>query len=300
MPPTQLGQEAKTLVEGGFIRGASIRFIPFEWVEDPEKIKELGFEPSKVLRVYTKAELLEWSLVAVPANPLAMTTANIGKAETKDISEQVEEVDKTDDEKVDRGKEVPEDTEVKSVTPFLDLKIVDEKWDKNKSVKQLRKRASSDGSGNPDTIDWNKYRKGFFWRDDANKENLTAYKLPYCYVQNGELVAVKRGLFAVMAALMGARGGVDIPEADRKKIYNVLVKYYRKMDIEPPKYKVVKFFYEAFASMLEPDVLGANSTGDTQEKQEEAKQEKKVVDAVAFIKAMVEVLKKERQEVKNG
>ena len=305
--PTQLGQEVKALVEGGFIRGASIRFIPYEWTEEPDKIKAFGFDPDKVVRVYTKSELLEWSLVAVPSNPKAMTTADIGRAETKTIDED-EKVEQTGDEKPEQSSGSEEaDSEinkavVKSVTPFLDLEIVDQKWDATKSIKQLRKWASSDGSGNPDTIDWNKYRKGFFWRDDENKDKFTAYKLPYCYVQDGKLVAVKRGLFAVMGALMGARGGVDIPEADRKKVYNVLVKYYKKMDVEPPEYKVVKFFYEAFVSILDPDVLGAvNSTGDTQRAEEkETKAVDKGVYVVALLKAMAEMLNKEKQEVKNG
>jgi hypothetical protein len=40
-----------------------------------------------------------------------------------------------------------------------------------------------------------------------------------------------------MAALLGARGGVDIPEADREKVYRAIAKYYRKADKEPPEFR---------------------------------------------------------------
>ena len=39
-----------------------------------------------------------------------------------------------------------------------------------------------------------------------------------------------------MAAVLGARGGVDIPESDRKKAYNFLAGYYKKLDREVPEF----------------------------------------------------------------
>jgi len=40
-----------------------------------------------------------------------------------------------------------------------------------------------------------------------------------------------------MAALLGARGGVNIPDADRKGVYNHLAKHYKQFDKEVPEFR---------------------------------------------------------------
>lgn len=57
--PTDAGQEARLLYESGFLRTASVGFIPLERDQSSKKI--------------TKWELLEWSFVPVPCNPEALT-----------------------------------------------------------------------------------------------------------------------------------------------------------------------------------------------------------------------------------
>ena len=51
---------------------------------------------------------------------------------------------------------------------------------------------------------------------------------------------------------MGARGGVDIPDRDRKPVYNFLVVYYKKFDKEPPEYR--SFFDLAKEQVLEEEM----------------------------------------------
>lgn len=91
--------------------------------------------------------------------------------------------------------------------PFADR---DMEWNAADAVVRLREWA---GGVVFDDIDKAMYRKGFLWYDDA-EETFAAYKLPYVDIIDGEPHIIPRAVFAVAGALSGARGGVDIPDAD--------------------------------------------------------------------------------------
>lgn len=57
----------RKLYKGGFMTASSVGFIPQDWVEGDGK-------KGSPARTYTKAELLELSLVSVPSNPEALAT----------------------------------------------------------------------------------------------------------------------------------------------------------------------------------------------------------------------------------
>jgi HK97 family phage prohead protease len=103
-------------------------------------------------------------------------------------------------------------------------------WDSGAAVKRVRDYAS-DSDGN---IDFTKYRKAFFWVDSESGDKQGDYKLPYADVFDGELQAVWRGCAAAMGVMMGGRGGVDIPDDDKKAVVNEIAKYYKKFDKELP------------------------------------------------------------------
>jgi len=114
------------------------------------------------------------------------------------------------------------------------LAAEDRAWDSTKAVRSCRKWASTDGSGDKDTIDWKKYKKCFFYYDPADDESFGGYKLCYVEVIDGKPKAIPRGIFAVAAVLQGARGGVDIPDADKTKIKGQVESWYKKMDRTAP------------------------------------------------------------------
>uniref|UniRef100_A0A6M3M4J7 Putative prohead protease n=1 Tax=viral metagenome TaxID=1070528 RepID=A0A6M3M4J7_9ZZZZ len=58
-------------------------------------------------------------------------------------------------------------------------------------------------------------------------------KLPH-HMPDGKVVW--RGVAGAMAALLGGRGGVDIPAGDRPKVYNHLARHYREFKKEPPDF----------------------------------------------------------------
>ena len=86
-----------------------------------------------------------------------------------------------------------------------------------------------------DPPDWERYAMAHLWVDTANPERRASYKLPFAKMVNGELHIVFRGVAAAMGALNGARGGVDIPDADRSKVYDRITKLYQRFDKEPPE-----------------------------------------------------------------
>jgi HK97 family phage prohead protease len=79
-----LGSMAYKMAKGGFIKSESVGFIPREWTN--------GNKPGEPDRTYTEQELLEISLVVVPANPgatvgLALKSGAIERADIRDVIE---------------------------------------------------------------------------------------------------------------------------------------------------------------------------------------------------------------------
>jgi hypothetical protein len=72
--------------------------------------------------------------------------------------------------------------------------------------------------------------------DNDPPQEKGAYKLPHHELIDGELRVVWRGVVAAMTVVNGARGGVDIPESDRRKVYDHLAAHYGEFDEEPPTY----------------------------------------------------------------
>ena len=113
-----------------------------------------------------------------------------------------------------------EDYEAKGVIPFKETPKApeDEDWD---AAKEVREAEVED------------LKVMCVWYDSENPDIKQSYKLPH-HKAKGHAV-VWKGVAAAMAALMGARGGVAIPESDKKGVYNHLAKHYKQFDKEPPE-----------------------------------------------------------------
>lgn len=110
--------------------------------------------------------------------------------------------------------------EIKKVIPFKSYPLADESTEWSGSD-EIRKADISD------------LKIMCTWYDSENADVKAAYKLPH-HTKSG-YKTVWRGVRAAMGALLGARGGVDLPVGDRKAVYNHLAKHYREFDKEPPK-----------------------------------------------------------------
>ena len=78
--------------------------------------------------------------------------------------------------------------------------------------------------------DWGLYRQAHLWFDPKNAESKAGYKLPFARIWNGKLTAVKSQLIAAIAAINGARGGVDLSDADRRAAHALASRYLKKFD----------------------------------------------------------------------
>ncbi len=90
--------------------------------------------------------------------------------------------------------------------------ITEGAWDGAKARMELRRWASSDGSGDPDKISWSKYRRGFA-ATDSPADNLGSFWGPHHRIRNGTLMTQRSGVIAAFGAAKGARAGAGRPDA---------------------------------------------------------------------------------------
>ncbi len=200
----------------------------------------------------------------------------------KDISEMKVEVSKIEEtlEKqnelnemfaniLKENKDEDEDIE-KSVLPYKKAALapIVTSWDAGAEVK----KASGDAV---------KLRNMHLWVDTSDKKHFNAserkwYKLPF-RKGDGKQEIVWRGVAAAMAVLLGARGGINIPATDKKKIYNILVKYYKDFSKKPPVFKELdeQELKKEF-SFLEDVNFVKDNTLETTDEDEKIEEEKKL------------------------
>lgn len=230
------------MAKGGFLLTGSVGFI---WSKrSPRMVTEKGKGEVQVGWVFEKQELLEFSIVPVPSNPFARQTKGTDhpyevqdlptfQAEAKGLISPEERKELED--RID-----PED-EDKMVVPHMRYPLSPEEalWDGAAARRGLLELAGGDleSAGKRQ-----KFARGFSWVDDGASETMAGYKLPHHEVRNGGIYTVFRGVVAAMTALLGGRGGADIPQADRRRVYGHLAAHYREFEKEAPEFREVPAF----------------------------------------------------------
>ncbi len=230
-------------VKDGYLNTVSVGFRPIEW-EDLDAKNMFGG------RKYVKQELLELSFVPVPANPQAVVALKAMKDKRFDPVEVKDMYAKKKVKKVIKKKVIEVVKKVKKtvkktkkhikVAPkkVVKKKVISKKVTPYKDLDTLPDSAAWDGNGEVKKADTTDLKLMSTWYDNSKPDVKSSYKLPH-HAAIGHK-AVWRGVAAAMAALLGARGGVDIPEADRKGVYNHLKKHYKQFDKPVPEFKAVK------------------------------------------------------------
>ncbi|KKN71744.1 hypothetical protein LCGC14_0418100 [marine sediment metagenome] len=202
------------------------------WKEGVLKAVSIGFIPKEVEdNIFTKTELIEISVVNVPSNPNALA-----EAKAKGLNVELLNKQATGNPNLDK---------------FPDTRA----WDASAAIKRIRSWA---GGPAKEDIDFNKYKQAFAWHDTTQPEKITSYKLPFSDVEDDELKAVWRGVAAAEGALLGARGGVDLPDATRRTVHNFLGVYYKKFEREQPEFRsfeTIEQVLEMRKSLLAQDAI---------------------------------------------
>lgn len=190
-----------------YLNAFSVGFLPLEWTET-----ETGYN-------FEKQEALEFSAVNVPANPEALVVLrDAGIEVSKDWKEWKDEGGLAGED----PNEEEDSDELKGVISYKKHPTASEDtaWNGPKEVAQAEVED---------------LKVMCAWVDSENSDKKSAYKLPHH--RSNDKYTVWNGVRAAMAALFGARGGVNIPEKDWNGVYNHLAKHYKDFDKEPPTKK---------------------------------------------------------------
>lgn len=118
---------------------------------------------------------------------------------------------------------------VVSASGKTDYPIVDKPWDVNSASE--RWRSASKSADTPS----DSYKDGFFWYDETAKGKYGSYKLQFADIVDGKSSAIRRAILACNGVMSGARGGVDIPDKDRKAVQARIDGYMNKIKAEDKK-----------------------------------------------------------------
>ncbi len=117
----------------------------------------------------------------------------------------------------------------------LPLAPEDTAWDG--AGARARMRDLCGGAEDMASMDWSMFGKAFFWHDPEAADQMGGYKLGFADVIDGKMAAVWAGVAACMGSLFGARAPLQIPEADRKPVYDRIAAQYARFDKTPPEFK---------------------------------------------------------------
>jgi len=155
-----------------------------------------------------------------------------------------------------------------------------------------------------DQLGWKGLEQACLYKDpEADPETKAAYKLPVAKLKGGKLTVYWNGVRAAMAVLNGARGGMEIPESARKKIYTKIKKLYSQFGKEAPELRLdmggetMNTFVKAVVDLVkrlsgkDPDDQAIKEIGELETRLADEKI-KQITDLSASVTALTERLEK--------
>ncbi|MFN4180592.1 MAG: phage protease [Armatimonadota bacterium] len=106
----------------------------------------------------------------------------------------------------------------------LDIPIHDDRqreWDDDASERRWRNWVSEKDPDEWGGTEWRRYRRRFLAYDSANPQLFGSYKLPVVDIVDGQPRVIFRAVVAVLAAIAGARSGVDLPSEVKERVRSI-------------------------------------------------------------------------------
>ena len=146
-------------------------------------------------------------------------------------------------------------------TTRLPLAPRDRSWDGTQAEQRIREYTNSIEAPSQD------YRKYCMYYDGQNADLFGSYKLLFADIINGEPHIIPRAIFAIAGILNGARGGVDITDADKNRIKPVINQLYKRMADEFSDDSIVSPLIKCFDTERDIEqTLKANGFSNTEAK----------------------------------
>ena len=242
------------LVKMGALSATSVGFRPIRWSYNEER-KGVDFQ---------EQELLEYSICPVPANPNALIEARAAGIDVEPLREwaakTLERIDGASLVRLGLGSVLIPMAEVLGKTYSFSVVAagqelsrgsngIDANFEKGSTPSNPMDHGradegmawaapmlgdfTADAWGDLSDAEKRKIARHFAWAAEMPPAAFGSLKLPHHRASDGSVVW--NGVRGAMGALLGARGGVDIPEMDRKAVYAHLKSHYAEWDKEAPE-----------------------------------------------------------------
>ena len=245
----EIGRKCKE----GYLNAVSVGFSPLESIERSALPDDHEYKSNEG-NYYTSVELLEVSVVTIPANSEAVAAKKYrnNRSIAKHILEILEEegryliaIKKEQKEEEVVEEEVVEENSNEIIvkkSEFFNLPVTDEPFNPRKQDRaEIENAILSDG-------DWERYKKAHLWYNPENTETKEGYKFIVGRIRDpndpenaipekGRLYVYRDQLGAAIAAINGSRSKPNINDEERKSAYQVAEKYYEKLGLEAPPFK---------------------------------------------------------------
>lgn len=134
------------------------------------------------------------------------------------------------------------------------------------------------------------------WYNAESPDVKSSYKLPHHLASDKK--AVWRGVSAAMGALLGARGGVDIPSNEKRGVYNHLARHYSHWEKEPPEFR--EYTSEELKDLEEKGVLLTTETVAAETRALDSQMVADIFEGMKSLEARTEKLEKGLESVEKS